>query len=448
MPRVGSTVLSAWRNEYELAGKVPKEVRRAESFVASDTDTVHSLINPDDNLRRLILAIHALIQNKRAVAGLKAGAALNTLLTLFLFGQDYFGWWRSPLPPSGDAALVGLIYALSLTLCGFLALLGSLYFTLRGRLPARAPQSISRAFRAALMPALYGLPALWGRAYLTGSDPSLWGRLAVTYAIFYQGCMFLLLISERVDELRQRRAGMSAGAQREGGTALDNPARERRAERLSFRSFLWRRWWHLTHPGHLRRLSPLDRSLYAAAVRGDAHNVATYLTRGANPNLRLAYDMPLLNLVVTGGHADVVRLMLEKGVDIGAASPNTGFNPLLVAAKDGDLVVARLLLEYGASVDARVRSGTTALGLAARQGSAEMVRLVLSRGASVNACSKSGTTALMLASSCGHAEAVRALLEAGADQAVRNAKGVTALEYARRKAHWAVVALLASGDDS
>ncbi len=55
--------------------------------------------------------------------------------------------------------------------------------------------------------------------------------------------------------------------------------------------------------------------------------------------------------------------------------------------------------------------------------------------------------ALMLAS-CGHTEAVRALLDAGADQAVRNAKGVTALQYARRKGHGAVVALLASGDDS
>lgn len=423
--------------------------RRTFSLAASETDTVCALIDPNDNLRRLILAIHALIQNKRAVAGLQAVVALNTLLTLFLFGQDYFGWWRSPLPPSADAALVGLMYTLSLALCGFLALLGSLFFTLRGRSPARAVQPLSRAFRAALMPALYGLPALWGRAYLTGSDPSLWGRLAVTYAFVYQGCILLLLTSERVEELRKRRSGMSAqGAQRAGGAALDGPARQRRAERLSFRSFLWRRWWHLTHPSHLRRLSPLDRSLYAAAVRGDTQNAAAYLTRGANPNLRLACDMPLLNLVVTGGHAEVVRLMLEKGVDIEAASPNTGFNPLLVAAKDGDLVVARLLLEYGASVDARVRSGTAALGLAARQGNAEMVRLLLSRGAPVNAFSKSGTTALMLAASCGHAEAIRALLDAGADAAVRNAKGVTALEYARRKGHGAAVKLLASGDDS
>lgn len=409
---------------------------------------MYSLIDPNDNLRRLILALYALIQNKRAVAGLKAGAALNTLLTLFLFGQDYFGWWRSPLPSFADAALVGLMYALSLTLCGFLALLGSLYFTLQGRSSARAAQPLSRAFRAALMPALYGLPALWGRAYLTGSDPSLWGRLAVTYAVFYQGCIFFLLTSERVEELRKRRSGTRVeGAQWGGETALNGPARKRRAERLSIRSFLWRRWWHLTHPDHLRRLSPLDRSLYAAAVRGDAHNVAAYLMRGADPNLRLAYDMPLLNLVVTGGHADVVRLMLEKGVDIEAASPNTGFNPLLVAAKDGDLVAARLLLEHGASLKPRIRSGTAALGLAARQGSVEMVQLLLTHGAPVDARSRSGTTALMLASSCGHAEAVRALLNAGADQAVRNTKGVTALEYAQRRKHTAVVKLLASGDD-
>lgn len=171
---------SRWRTALAVASQ-----QETFSFAASDTATVYSLIDPNDNLRRLILALRALIQNKRAVAGLKAVVALNTLLTLFLFGQDYFGWWRSLLPPSADAALVGLMYALSLTLCGFLALLGSLYFTLRGRSPARAAQPLSRAFRIVLMPALYGLPALWARAYLTGSDPSPWGRLAVTYAVFY-----------------------------------------------------------------------------------------------------------------------------------------------------------------------------------------------------------------------------------------------------------------------
>ena len=77
-----------------------------------------------------------------------------------------------------------------------------------------------------------------------------------------------------------------------------------------------------------------------------------------------------------------------------------------------------------------------------------MVQLLLAHGAPVDARSRSGTTALMLASSCGHAEAVRALLNVGADQAVRNAKGVTALEYARRKGHGAVAALLACGGDS
>ncbi len=161
------------------------------------------MVDPNDNLRRLILALHALVQNKRAMAGLQALTALDTLLTLFLFGQDYFGWWRSPLTPDADGALVSLMTSLSVALCGFLAVISSLYFTLPrrkpgGRAPTRAAQPRSRVFRLAFLPLLYGLPALWGRAYLTGSDPSLWGSLAVAYAVCYEAFVFILLVSERL----------------------------------------------------------------------------------------------------------------------------------------------------------------------------------------------------------------------------------------------------------
>ena len=406
------------------------------------------MIDPNDNLRRLLLALHAFTQNKRAVAALQALVAGDTLLTLFLFGQDYFDWWRSPLPPTVDAALIGLMYSLSLTLCGFLALVASVYFAFQGRFPARA-QPRSRMLRMSLCPLLYGLPALWGHAYLTGGDPRPWGSLAVAFAVCYELCAVFLITSERLQA--RGHAGTAAPTKSEGldadghgGTKL--PPISRRNVLRRVRGWLRRQWWLLTHRDYIRRMSLLNRSLYMAVVRRDAHAMSAYLARGADPNQRVVFDLPLLVFANKQGWAEVVRLLLEAGADTESVSPNTCVTPLLNAASRGDLDVVRLLLEHGAAVDACNHNRVTGLSLAARKNHAEVVRLLLTRGAQVNRVSKRGDTALIVASAGGHVEAVEALLEAGADTSLTDAKGVTALEQACRKGHTAVMALLQAVD--
>jgi hypothetical protein len=396
--------------------------------------------DPNENLKRLLLSLYAIVQNKQATAAIKALTAFDLLLTLFLFGQDYFGWWRCPLGPAGDSILVILMTSLSVLLCGFWILICSLYFAFlsrwsQSRPATRAAQRTSRIFRMALTPLVYALPAFWGRAYLMDNDPIFWGSLAVVFGVFYQGGLFTLLVTERIKELR---GGHSGTVPRSSPTSQG-------AVRSRVKGILWQRWWRLTHPWYLRRMSSLDRSLYGAVVRTDAHSVGTYLSRGANPNLRLLYAMPLLNLAATRGRAEIVHLLLAAGADTEATSPQTGFNPLLAAAKEGHMATARLLLEQGASVEARLgRSEATPLIMAARGGHGDMVNLLLEYAAPVNARTSNGSTALIFAALYGHAEVARILLAAGADATLKNAKGVTALEYAQKRKHRTVADILAA----
>ena len=89
---------------------------------------------------------------------------------------------------------------------------------------------------------------------------------------------------------------------------------------------------------------------------------------------------------------------------------NGGRNPLHWAGKRGDLSIANLLLQAGATVDAVTDYGMTALHLAAANGKKNQV--------------------------------VEALLNAGADKAVKNNFGKTALDYAQEENYPAIVKLL------
>jgi ankyrin repeat protein len=92
-------------------------------------------------------------------------------------------------------------------------------------------------------------------------------------------------------------------------------------------------------------------------------------------------------------------------------------------------MIARLLMEHGADVNARSKSGFTPLMFAARFGDVEAGRLLLARGAGVNDANAEGVTVLMVAVLRDHAEFAQFLLDQGADPRVDKA-GYTALHWA------------------
>ena len=111
-----------------------------------------------------------------------------------------------------------------------------------------------------------------------------------------------------------------------------------------------------------------------------------------------------LQLASFFGHPDAVRLLLERGADVGAVSANPSrLQALHSAAAGGHAEVVRLLLDAGSDPDARQQGGFTPLMAAAAGGDEILVQRLLDSGADPAAKSDAGQDAADLAAERGHA---------------------------------------------
>ena len=131
---------------------------------------------------------------------------------------------------------------------------------------------------------------------------------------------------------------------------------------------------------------------------------------------------------VRRGSIPVAKLLLEC-VNVDARDPRYGRTALSVAAEIGDVSMARLLLENGASPNTRQYSrscwdddwgpnwmaGRTPLGWAAVAGQSDIVELLLQYGANPNSATSAGRSALLDACWQDDRRSVRLLLQHGAD---------------------------------
>src|SRR5690606_29858343 len=90
------------------------------------------------------------------------------------------------------------------------------------------------------------------------------------------------------------------------------------------------------------------------------------------------------------GDIDMARLLLERGAD--AKTPDVaGETPLMLAARSGSPEIVQAVLAKGVDVDYREpHYQQTALMMGVRSGSPEVVALLLAAGAEVNAQSAQG----------------------------------------------------------
>ena len=114
-------------------------------------------------------------------------------------------------------------------------------------------------------------------------------------------------------------------------------------------------------------------------------------------------------------------------------------DPLIEAAKGGNIEGVRSAIIKGVSVNRRDRSKRTAMMYAALQGANDIIDLLVAENALPDLQDKEGDTALHLASNKGYADIVTALLASGANGNVENKAGETALMRAASLGHLAVV---------
>jgi hypothetical protein len=115
-----------------------------------------------------------------------------------------------------------------------------------------------------------------------------------------------------------------------------------------------------------------------------------------------------------GGQLDCLRVLLEYGAEVDARNIMSEA-ALHAASKRGQIQAVRLLLLHNSDVNAEDGSRWTPLHHASKSGSIEVAQLLLEQRANVNAQATISSTPLWLASAHGHLDVVQLLLGYGAD---------------------------------
>lgn len=177
-------------------------------------------------------------------------------------------------------------------------------------------------------------------------------------------------------------------------------------------------------------------AVLAAVYRADQDAVAALRATGVELNVFEAAAV---------GDADRVRHLLQAK-DASVTDYNAdGFHPLGLAAFFGQVDVVRVLLELGADVQAASHNPmrVTALHSAVADGGHREIALALiAAGADPNAKQRHGWTPLHGAAHSGDRAVVAALLAAGADRRLTNDEGRRAADIARERGHAEVADLL------
>ena len=176
-----------------------------------------------------------------------------------------------------------------------------------------------------------------------------------------------------------------------------------------------------TLPANGMTQDALDAGLILAARGNDLAGACEYLRRGANVDAwenfvpvykRGAIERTPLAIAAMEGWLELARLLLNNGGEVnwqsgrrlsgGVYDATAGWSALHHAAGAGHLEVSRLLLDRGAEIDLRWDDESTALHEAARFVRWRVVNLLLSRGAEANVLNVSGGTPLHMAATHGN----------------------------------------------
>ena len=143
------------------------------------------------------------------------------------------------------------------------------------------------------------------------------------------------------------------------------------------------------------------------------------------------------------GDFKIIEEFVSKKLDIINLPNREGQTFLMLAAFNGHTELCDYLIKNGAHVEARDKSGRTALMYASTGPFVTTVKMLLDNGANVNSVGHAEKwTSLMNAAAEGQLEIVKLLLKYGADKNLKDVDGDTAESFALQKNHLEVLNFL------
>ncbi len=152
--------------------------------------------------------------------------------------------------------------------------------------------------------------------------------------------------------------------------------------------------------------------IFSAAMSGKTDLVREMLAGNKGLARLISADgWTALHLAAFFGHPDCVEALLNAGAEVNARTTNAMQNmPLHAGAAGRNVKVIKLLIDFGAAVNARQHGGWTALHAASQNGDAAIAQLLLENGADAGIRADNNQGAFDLALSRGH-QAIVDLLE-------------------------------------
>lgn len=115
-----------------------------------------------------------------------------------------------------------------------------------------------------------------------------------------------------------------------------------------------------------------ESPLMLAAFKGEKEIVRKLVARDADVNKT---GWTPLHYAATGGHLEIIQLLLDENAYIDAESPNKS-TPLMMAAKYGSVAAVKLLLEAGADPRLRNELGLSAIDFAQQANRRDAAELI------------------------------------------------------------------------
>ena len=172
--------------------------------------------------------------------------------------------------------------------------------------------------------------------------------------------------------------------------------------------------------------------LVGAVIRDDLDEVKVRVAMRERINVRDRSHQGLtpLHAAVQNGNVEIARFLLERGAKANIRDLDKR-TPLMMLDEDATPEMVQLLLSFGAKPKLVDKERNNVLHHAAANGvDSEIIRILVLSGSNVNAVNKEGKTPLMVAAEEGEDEAVAALLSSGADVNRRTRDGRSAMDVA------------------